>query len=257
MSCFFKTRTSSCALVLAVGSLALLGCGNAPGHPRPGPEVLRPEEVLDFATLYKQNCTACHGENGRDGAAISLSNPVYIAVAGETHLQQAIANGVPGKLMPPFARRAGGMLTDGQVTVLAQGIQKQWGNPSVLAGQNPPPYLATLPGSAEHGLQAYGVFCARCHGATGEGGPADGKPNSTQGKIDSGKIGSILDPSYLAIISDQNLRSITIAGRPDQAMPDWRGDAEHPMTDQQVTDILAWLATKRVANPGQPYSTRP
>jgi cytochrome c oxidase cbb3-type subunit 3/ubiquinol-cytochrome c reductase cytochrome c subunit len=213
---------------------------------------LRPEEVLDFATLYKQNCTACHGENGRDGAAISLSNPVYIAVAGETHLQQVIANGVPGKLMPPFARSSGGMLTDGQVTALAQGIQKQWGNPSVLAGQNPPPYLATLPGSAEHGLQAYGVFCARCHGATGEGGPADGKPNSSQNKI-----GSIVDPSYLAIISDQNLRSITIAGRPDQTMPDWRSDGEHPMTDQQVTDILAWLATKRVANPGQPYPNRP
>jgi cytochrome c oxidase cbb3-type subunit 3/ubiquinol-cytochrome c reductase cytochrome c subunit len=212
--------------------------------------VVRPEEVLDFLTLYKQNCAACHGENGRDGAAISLANPVYIAVAGETHLQKVIANGVPGKLMPPFARSAGGMLTDGQVTALAQGISKQWGNSSLLAGQNPPPYLATLPGSPEHGLQTYGVYCARCHGAAGEGGPADGKPGSKQGKI-----GSIVDPSYLALISDQNLRSITIAGRPDQAMPGWRSDAEHPMTDQEVTDILAWLATKRVVNPGQPYPT--
>jgi cytochrome c oxidase cbb3-type subunit 3/ubiquinol-cytochrome c reductase cytochrome c subunit len=212
---------------------------------------VRPEEVLDFTALYKQNCAACHGENGRNGAAISLSNPVYIALAGETHLQEVIANGVPGKLMPPFSRSAGGMLTDSQVTVLAQGIARQWGNPSVLAGQAPPPYLATLPGNAENGLQAYGVFCARCHGAGGEGGPADGKPNSTQGKI-----GSIVDPSYLAIISDQNLRSITIASRPDLGMPDWRGEAEYPMTDQQVTDILAWLGTKRIANPGQPYPAR-
>jgi len=217
--------------------------------------VVRPEEVNDFPTLYKQNCAACHGENGRDGAAISLSNPVYIAVAGETHLHEVIANGVPGKLMPPFAKSAGGMLTDGQVTDLAQGIQKLWGNPSFLAGQNPPPYLATLPGSPEHGLHAYGVFCARCHGAAGEGGPADGNANPAQGKTGSGKIGSIVDSSYLALISDQNLRSITIAGRPDQAMPDWRGDADHPMTDQEVTDILVWLATKRVANPGQSYPT--
>jgi len=257
MKCVLKTRTSCCALVLSVGCLTIVGCDNIPGRPGPGPEVVRPEEVLDFATLYKQNCAACHGENGREGAAIPLSNPVYIGLAGETHLQEVIARGVPGKLMPPFAKSAGGMLTDGQVTVLAQGIAKQWGNPGVLAGQNPPPYLSTLPSNAEHGLQAYGVFCARCHGAAGEGGPADGKPNSRQGKIGSGKIGSIVDPSYLAIISDQNLRSITIAGRPDQAMPDWRGDAEQPMTDQQVTDILAWLATKRVANPGQPYPNRP
>jgi hypothetical protein len=29
------------------------------------------------------------------------------------------------------------------------------------------------------------------------------------------------------------------------------------MTDQEVTDILAWLASKRVANPGQPYPNHP
>ena len=252
MSFLLKTRSSGYALMLAVGCIAIIGCNKVHGRPAPGPEVARPEEVLDFSTLYKENCAACHGESGKNGAAIALSNPVYIALAGETHLQQVIANGVHGKLMPAFAKSAGGVLTDSQITVLAQGIQKEWGNPSALAGRSPPPYLATFPGSAEHGLQAYGMFCARCHGATGEGGPADGEPQSKMGQI-----GAIVDPSYLAIISDQNLSSITIAGRPDQRMPDWRGDADHPMTDQQVTDVLAWLATKRAANPGQPYPNRP
>jgi mono/diheme cytochrome c family protein len=248
MSSVLPIRTTCHSLMLAAAGLAVIGCGNIHGRPGPGPEVVRPEEVVDFPSLYQQNCAACHGENGRNGAGISLSNPVYIALASETHLRDVIANGVPGKLMPAFAQKAGGMLTDGQVTVLAEGITKQWGNGNALAGQELPPYLATLPGSAEHGVQAYGVFCARCHGATGEGGPADGKPSSTRGNI-----GSIVDPSYLAVISDQNLRSITIAGRPDLGMPDWRGDADHPMNDQQVTDILAWLASKRVSNPGQPY----
>jgi cytochrome c oxidase cbb3-type subunit 3/ubiquinol-cytochrome c reductase cytochrome c subunit len=40
-------------------------------------------------------------------------------------------------------------------------------------------------------------------------------------------------------------------------MPDWRSDAAQPMTDQQITDILAWMASKRIANPGQPYPVRP
>jgi mono/diheme cytochrome c family protein len=250
------------ALLLVAPCAACVGCSRIPGRPGPGPEVVRPEQIVDFPTLYKQNCAACHGENGRNGAAISLANPVYIALAGETHLQNVITNGVPGKLMPPFATSAGGTLTDGQVTALAQGIVQQWGNPNALTGQNPPPYLATLPGNVEHGLQAYQVFCARCHGANGEGGPADGIADSTKGKL-----GSIVDPSYLALISDQNLRSILIAGRPDEAMPDWRNDAvqpmsanpmpAQPMTDQQITDILAWLAAKRIANPGQPYPTHP
>jgi mono/diheme cytochrome c family protein len=241
------------SMVFMVMSLA--GCSSFHGRPGSGPEVVRPEQVLDLATLYKQNCAACHGENGRNGAAISLANPVYIAVAGETHLHDAIANGVPGKLMPGFAKSAGGMLTDAQINVLAQGIVKQWATPVMLSGQNPPPYLATLQGNAEHGQQAYSVFCARCHGATGEGSTADAKAASTRaGNV---RLGSIVDPSYLALISDQNLRSIVIGGRPDEGMPDWRSDATQSLTDQQITDILAWLASKRVANPGQPYATHP
>jgi len=40
-------------------------------------------------------------------------------------------------------------------------------------------------------------------------------------------------------------------------MPDWRSDAAQPLTDQQVTDIVTWLASKRIADPGQPYRTHP
>src|SRR3981189_2030463 len=86
-----------------------------------GAEVPRPDDVLDFSTLYKSNCAACHGENGMDGVAISLANPVYLAVAGEDNLRHIVANGVSGRLMPPFARSAGGMLTEQKVNVLAHG----------------------------------------------------------------------------------------------------------------------------------------
>ena len=232
------------ALMLSSACAGFVGCNRIPGRPGPEPEVARPDEVLAFATLYKENCAACHGENGRNGAAISLANPVYLAVTGEETLQHAIAKGVPGSLMPPFAKSSGGMLTDRQVTALAQGILQQWGKPNLLTGQNPPSYLATLPSNAERGQQAFTTSCARCHGATGEG--SSGKP----------RLGSIVDASYLALISDQNLRNITIAGRPDEGMPDWRSAASQPLTDQQITDIVAWLASKRTANPGQPYQMK-
>ena len=76
------------------------------------------------------------------------------------------------------------------------------------------------------------------------------------GKVGSGDVGSIVDGSYLALISDQGLRSLVIAGRPDEGMPDWRSDSSQPLTDQQITDLVAWLASKRTVNPGQPYPTR-
>jgi mono/diheme cytochrome c family protein len=235
-------------LVLLAAVLGAAGCSRIPGRPGPGPEVVRPEEVLDFPTLYKANCAACHGENGRSGAAISLANPVYLAVAEEENLREITAKGVPGKLMPPFSKSAGGMLSDQQINVLAHGLMQQWSRPDLLAGVSMPQYKATVPGDAARGQQAFGTFCARCHGAGGEGSAGDGK---------SGKVGSIVDGSYLALISDQGLRSITIAGRPTEGMPDWRADGTQAMTDQQITDVVAWLASKRTAYPGQPYPTQP
>jgi len=234
------------ALMLSVACMASVGCSRIPGRPGPGPDVVRPEEVLDFPTLYKQNCAACHGTKSKDAASISLANPVYLAVAGESNLQQAIAKGITGSLMPPFARSSGGTLTDRQITVLVQGLIQQWGTPNPLTGQNLPPYVATLPGDATRGQQAFISSCARCHGETGEGNSAEAKPGSS-------KLGSIVNPAYLALISNQGLRSFIIAGRPEDGMPDWRSDTAQPLTDQQITDIVAWLASKRIADPGQPY----
>ncbi len=129
--------------LLSAASLALIGCSDPRGKPGPEPEVPRPDQVLDFATLYKQNCVACHGNSHEPGAAIFLANPVYLAVAGEDNLKAVITNGVPGKLMPPFARSAGGMLTDQQVDILAKGLISTWGKPGVLDSLNPPTYKAT------------------------------------------------------------------------------------------------------------------
>jgi cytochrome c oxidase cbb3-type subunit 3/ubiquinol-cytochrome c reductase cytochrome c subunit len=66
-----------------------------------------------------------------------------------------------------------------------------------------------------------------------------------------------VDPAYLALISDQGLRSLIIAGQPQEDMPDWRSDisgaGSRAMTEQEITDTVAWLACHRVATPGQPY----
>ena len=237
--------------VLLAICLGAVSCGHAPGKPGPGPEVIRPEQQLDFASLYKDNCAACHGNNGRDGAALSLANPIYVAYAKD-HLHDTITNGVRGHLMPAFGKSGGGMLTDRQVDALVQGIVSHWADAGGLGGAHMPSYAAAAPGDATRGQQAYTAFCARCHGPNGEGGSGNAKSAATP--TGSAKPGSIVDASYLALLSDQNLRSIVVAGRPDQGMPDWRSDGAQPMTEPQIADVVAWMAAKRVPNPGQPYA---
>ena len=38
-------------------ALVMAGCSDSPGRPAKGPEVIRPDELLDFHTLFKQNCS--------------------------------------------------------------------------------------------------------------------------------------------------------------------------------------------------------
>jgi cytochrome c oxidase cbb3-type subunit 3/ubiquinol-cytochrome c reductase cytochrome c subunit len=238
-----------CLLLTAacIATLAGVGCKSAPGKPGPNPEVARPDQLLDFPTLYAQNCAACHGVNGQNGAAISLANPVYIATAGVANIQRITANGVPGTAMPPFARSSGGMLTDQQIAILAQGIASKWGKPASFAGVTIPAYASNTPGDPAQGQKTFTLFCARCHGADATG------ANAGNGIV----TGSLVDPAYLALISEQGLRSIILAGQTEQGPHDWRSYTPgHPMTDQEITDVVAWITSHRIASPGQPYQSQ-
>lgn len=224
----------------AVLSLLLSACSSPHGQPRRGSEAVAPNQVSDFTTLYAHNCAGCHGTRGRGGTAISLADPVYLAIVDEAAMRKTIANGVHGTSMPAFAQTAGGMLTNEQVDVIAREIFSRWGSKGVLDGSNPPPYAAKTTGNAAHGEVVYGTYCASCHGPEGQGGP---------------KGSAVINDSFLALVSDQELRTIVIAGRPELGAPDWRSNVPgKPMTDQEITDIVAWLASHRVQYPGQPYS---
>ena len=235
--------------------LAMAGC-RAPGKPGPGPEVIRPEQVSDFATLYKENCAACHGEDGHHGNAVSLANPVYLALAGKDVLWNATAKGGPGELMPAFAKSQGGTLTDQQIGILVDGIRQRWARPGLLAGENPPPYAAAAKGDAATGQADFQTYCARCHGVSAAAAPAGAKGSAIQ-TGPTIQAGPVTDPNFLALISDQRLRSTILAGRPDEGMPDWRGFAAQPLTDRQVTDIVAWLGSKRQSFSGPPGTKSP
>lgn len=232
------TRLITAALA---ATLALAGCDAAPGRPRPEALELLPTEIMAFEPLYAQNCAGCHGQTGRLGPARALNDPVYLALVPPDRMRQVIAAGVPGTAQPAFAVTKGGPLTDPQIDALVRGIEDRWRRPDAPAGQEMPPYDGGRPGgqsdSVARGRLVYAASCARCHGDDGHGGS---------------RGGPVADPSYLTLVSDQHLRTTVIAGRSDLGMPDWRGDGgTSPLTPQQVSDVVSWLAAQRRPVPGR------
>ncbi len=224
-------------------ALVLGGC-QLPGYPKAGPPV-PPDQVTDFHTLFEKNCQACHGAGGQNGPAMDLANPEFQALVDDNTLRNIISNGLPGTQMPAWARSAGGMLTDQQINAIIAGMRKEWAKPNVFAGATPPPFLQNETGQSragqnqagqnqagdvQHGQQVYQARCAGCH----------------QGAARQ----QLTSPVYLSLVSDQALRSIIIAGRPDIGQPDWQhdnanGTAGQPLTGQNVTDIVTYLHSLR------------
>jgi cytochrome c oxidase cbb3-type subunit 3/ubiquinol-cytochrome c reductase cytochrome c subunit len=194
---------------------------------------------MGFDKLYGDNCAGCHGANGQGGAAIALSNPEYQALIDGATLRDVIVRGEKGTLMPGFSIQSGGELTEAQIDALMKEMRTRWGKANAFDGATPPPYKATRAGDVSKGQQVYAAACASCHGESAQ------KP---------GKAGSILDGSLLALINEQTVRSIVIAGRPDIGQPDWRNHIQgHPLSDDEITNVAAWLIAQRPARPGQPY----
>jgi mono/diheme cytochrome c family protein len=196
---------------------------------------------MDFKVLYAANCAGCHGHDGEGGAAIALGDPVFLAIADDNVIRNTASNGIPGTPMPAFARSAGGMLTGRQIDAIVAGV-RSWAKPAAFSGAILPSYAAENPGDPDHGAEVYATFCSACHGPGGRGG---------------GKASSIVDGSYLALVSDQDLRTTVIVGRPAQGAPDWRNNVPgRPMSDREISDVVAWLAAQRPQFPGQPYPNR-
>ncbi len=197
-----------------------------------------PVEVTDFHELFAQNCAGCHGENGMKGAAPRLNDPVYLAVADREAIYNTIKNGRKGTPMPAMGKDQGGTLMENQIKAIVDGMEREWSRNVDFQGTPVPVYSVgkAPPGDAQHGQLAYEKNCMMCHGF---------------GQF-KGAAGPILDPHFLALASDQELRTTMIVGRIDWGMPDWRNRIPgHPTTDQEISDIVAWLASQRPQYAGE------
>lgn len=160
---------------------------------------------------------------------MELGNPEYQRLVDDATLRKTISSGMPGTEMPAFAQSSGGMLTDAQVNALIAGMRKEWARVDVFSLVKPPSYAQPADGDAKRGEQAYQTRCASCH------------QNPAREQVTSA--------AYLSLVSDQALRTVIVAGRPDIGQPDWMmqgvKDSRGPLSGQDVTDIVTYLGSLR------------
>lgn len=217
-------KTITLVAFCAAAMLAVTSC-DAPGRLAVDTVAMRPADIADFRVLYSQNCSGCHGANGQGALTVGIGRPVYLAIADDATIRKTIEQGRPGTPMSAFAQKAGGLLTDAQIGILVHGI-RSWADPGAFANTKLPAFAASQPGDTTRGAELFKVSCALCHGPEGRGARA------------------IADSSFLALVTDQHLRTVIIVGMPHLGMPDWRTHPK-PLTDADVGDLVAWLAAQR------------
>ncbi len=148
----------------------------------------------------------------------SLNHADTLATVSDQYLHNIISNGRPNTKMLAWSSEGG--LSYDEITLLVDHI-RSWDEPVPdLDG------VSAEMGDAVVGGALYRANCSTCHGYSGEGG-----------------IGNTLNsPTFLAVASDDFLRDTIVHGRPDTAMPAWRG-----FDGRELSDLLAFIRQWQVS----------
>ena len=213
------------AAVCGIAGL-LTGC-NPPGKPAQQEAANQnPKQILDFKTLYTENCSGCHGSHGMNGPARILNDATYLAIIPRDTMRRILIYGRSGTAMPAWAISQGGPLTNQQIDALVNGIYTSWSNNPNLKSPAPG-YQSTIDGDVTRGKQLFARDCLACHG---------------KGAV----VGPVTDPAYLSLSSNQLVRTSIIVGRRDLGMPNYvMLNMGHALTDQDVTDLVAYVTSFR------------
>src|SRR5882724_11777808 len=203
------------------GLLVLTAC-EPWGRPKLEPKA----DTEDFATLFRENCSGCHGAEGKNGPGRILNDGLYLAWIPKEKLHDVIAHGRSGTAMPAWSRAEGGPLTDAQINALVDGMQSNWAHALGNAGAVLPAYAeGAAQGDATRGKRLFLRDCFACHAKGGIAGP-------------------VTDENYLALTTRQNLRTAMVVGRPDLGMPNYRVlNLGKALGEQELADLVEYLAS--------------
>ena len=134
MRAFHHLRATAFSSAIAI-VIVIAGCGAPHGQPRTDSEVLAPNQVTDFATLYSDNCSACHGADGKGQApfmpplagnpAVLDGDPSSLINLVLNGADPIVIKGTPDAYRMPQYRV---QLNDQQIADALSFVRSGWGN---------------------------------------------------------------------------------------------------------------------------------
>jgi len=146
------------------------------------------EFASDGATIFGAFCAGCHGPEGRGlrspGSASfpSIANPDFMELVSDDFLRQTISLGRPGRRMPAWAQKEGGLRPEE-----IQNVTTYLRNLGGVQPKPDPRPARWVTADASSGRRLFAAACSGCHGREGVGGeaPALNNPVFLDGATDS------------------------------------------------------------------------
>ncbi len=188
------------------------------------------EFATDGTTLYGSFCAACHGPLGEGmrypglTAFPAIANPDFLQVASDGFITETIRHGRPGRRMPAWGEKEGGLRPDEISAVV--GYLREMGGTDWLPETKAARWVTADPASGE---RLFADNCAVCHGERGEG-----------------KEGTALsNPVLLSSASDTYLVETIRRGRRNTSMPAFitTSTTHQMLSEPEIEAIVSFIRT--------------
>ncbi len=187
--------------------------------------------------LYENNCSSCHGVNGKGGVGVPLSLPSFLNSVPDSYLEKTIRYGRPGRVMPPHPT-----LSDAQIKAIVSHLR------SFSNGKVPATLEALVKGDIKRGKKLYAQNCSSCHGANGEGGQGTGVTFSRPRDLPV-IAPAINNPGFLLAATDSMIKATLMNGREGTPMKSFlKAGLKEKDIDDIVTFVRSFEKIKPSAN---------
>ena len=184
----------------------------------------------DGEALFATFCAVCHGERGEGQYLESLGrfvpsarNPDMLSIASDQYLEYTIDHGRPGRDMPPWGTKDGGLAPEEVQALVA------W----LRAAQPVPPSFSEVRAVARpdssRGQVTYDHDCAGCHGLLAEG---------------TVIAPSLANAEFSFVASDRFLYETIVNGRANTGMP-----AHTHLSAEVAAGLISWIRSVSRSTP--------